>query len=237
MLIQAIESQPRIYNSPNRIVRAYRTLKVVVSNRFSHIEVADQPSFDTQGAKFFNEIVPTANTYLEYGSGGSTLLAHHYVKTLVSVESDRHFLKAVARKLAVRKLGAYTTLIHANIGFTKEWGKPVFIKPSARRLRRWTEYAQAPWRYFRSRGIQPEIILVDGRFRVACVLESLLALRDSSTCRILVDDYASRPEYRAVEAVANLVDMKGRMAVFQKRPNMNRDRCQALLNRFYADFR
>src|SRR5215217_639182 len=236
MLMQIIHPQPRADSPPNRIVQAYRTTKIAVSKRVSPIEVPDQPHFDTPGTEFFNEIIPQATNYLEYGSGGSTLLAHQYVKTLVSVETDRRFLKAVARKLSRQKMGAETTLIHVNIGLTEHWGQPVFTKPTARRLRRWQKYAQAPWRYFRSRGIEPNIVLVDGRFRAACALESLLALSDASACRILIDDYVTRPEYRAVEEVADLV-MKGRMAVFEQRRDMDRDRCKALLEHFYADFR
>jgi hypothetical protein len=219
------------------IVRAYRTTRVVVAKRVHKIEVPDEPCFDPRSLDYFRQLVSGAQNYLEYGSGGSTLMAHRYVRNLVSVESDRRFLRAVQRRLERQEPAAETTLIHVNIGITEHWGKPVFTKPTSRRLRRWRDYARAPWNFFRSHSLEPDLILIDGRFRVACALESLLNLSPENPCRILVDDYASRPEYQAVEQVADLVEMKGRMAVFAKRPDMDRERCKILVERHYADFR
>jgi len=233
-----IHPQSSAHESPNnKIVRAYRTTKVIVSQRVARIEVPDEPHFDAESTEYFKALMTQTRSYLEYGSGGSTLLAHQHVKNLVSVESDRRFLNAVKRKLSRQKLGADTVLIHVNIGLTEQWGKPVFTKPTARRLNRWRKYAQAPWSYFHRHAIEPDVILIDGRFRAACALESLLALSDESASKILIDDYITRQEYRAVEEVADLTDMKGRMAVFKKRPGMDRDRCKELLERFYTDFR
>jgi hypothetical protein len=222
---------------PSALIRAFRTTKVVVAKRVARIEVPDQPHFDRESTEFFNEAIRQATNYLEYGSGGSTLLAHQHVKNLVSVESDHRFLRAVQRKLSQQGPGAETTLLPVNIGITEHWGKPVFTKPTARRLQRWRKYAQAPWPFFRRNHLEPDLILIDGRFRAACALESLLALSYGSRCRILMDDYVTRHEYRAVEEVADLVEMKGRMAVFHSRPHLDRARCQQLLERAYTDFR
>lgn len=219
------------------ISRAWDTTKVVVAKRVKSFEVPESPFFDAESTRFFADVISGTDHYLEYGSGGSTLLAHQYAQNLVSVESDRRFLKAVQRKLSQQPLGADTVLIHVNIGLTEHWGKPVFTKPTPRRLHRWQKYAQSPWAYFRRRAIEPDLILVDGRFRVACALESLLNLSAENPCRILMDDYASRDHYKVVEEVADLIDMKGRMAVFQRKTNMDRDRCKILVDRHYSDFR
>jgi hypothetical protein len=214
----------------------YRT-KVVISKRLRHVDVPSAPHFDDESTAYFNDVITSAHHYLEYGSGGSTVLAHQHVACLVSVESDRHFLKAVQRKLEKQRSGAETILIPVNIGFTEDWGRPVFTKPTPSRVDRWRSYPKAPWAFFQRRRTEPDVVLVDGRFRVACVLESLMNLEDNSPCLILVDDYAGRPHYTPVEEVAELVDMKGRMAVLRKRANMDRDLCRTLLTRHYADFR
>jgi hypothetical protein len=90
---------------------------------------------------------------------------------------------------------------------------------------------------FRRWGRTPDVILVDGRFRVACVLESLLNLGDQDACTILLDDYVGRAHYRAVEAFVTVVELKGRMAVLRKRPRMDAERCRDVLQGFYADYR
>jgi hypothetical protein len=221
----------------NQITRAWGTTKVVVAKRVKRFEVPEAPFFDEQSTEFFKGVIAETRNYLEYGSGGSSLLAHRSVQNLVSVESDRRFLRAVQRKLALQPLGAETVLIHVNIGLTEDWGKPVFTKATQRRLRRWKKYAQAPWAHCRNRNLEPDLILVDGRFRVACALESLLNLRAGNPCRILIDDYISRPHYNVIEEVADLIEMQGRMAVFQQTRNMDRERCKILVERHYSDYR
>ncbi len=220
-----------------RLVHAYRTTRLVVSHRVRKVEVLCSPYFDAPAARLFERLVASARNYLEYGSGGSTVLAHRHVACLVSVDSDRHFLRTVRRTLRQQPAGADTILIPVNIGFTEEWGRPVFTKATARRIRRWVEYTKAPWHFFRRRRIEPDLILVDGRFRVACVLQSLLQLSEGSRCDILLDDYSSRAQYAAVEEMADLLEMQGGMARLRVKPGMDRDRCEALLPEFYTDYR
>jgi len=158
------------------------------------------------------------------------------VTNLVSVDSDASFLADVRKKLSQADRRAMSKLIHVNIGLTVDWGMPVFRKPTRRRVRRWEEYAKAPWRYFRTIGQQPDLILVDGRFRVACVLESLLSLSPLSETKILLDDYVGRPEYSVVEQFAD-VQLVGRMAVMQPRRLVDRIHVRRLVKQYCGDFR
>jgi hypothetical protein len=219
-----------------------RTAKSVVACRRRRYDISPEPYFDDPGTAYFREQLEHTGNYLEYGSGGSTLFASRRVKLLVSVESDAHYLAAVRRKLAAegtprerrKSGGAVTKLIYANIGFTVEWGKPAFARPTPRRVHRWADYPTAPWRYFRSIGQQPQLILVDGRFRVACVIESLIQLSPSSEATILIDDYITRPHYHVVERLAD-VEMVGRMAVLHPRPSWDRSEGRQLLVQYRTD--
>jgi hypothetical protein len=101
-------------------------------------------------------------------------------------------------------------------------------------VRRWEQYAKAPWRYFRIIGQQPDLVLVDGRFRVACVLESLLSLSPSSETQILLDDYIDRPHYTVVEQYAD-VELVGRMAVLRPRRLVDRIGVRRLVRQYCAD--
>jgi hypothetical protein len=210
--------------APRRFLEAYRTAKVVIGNRMRHFDVPAEPHFDEHGTR----------NYLEYGSGGSTVLANRTVTNLVSVDTDASFLADVRRKLSESDRRAMAKLIHVNIGFTVDWGFPVFNKPTRRRVRRWEEYAKAPWRYFRTIGQQPDLILVDGRFRVACVLESLLCLSPLSETKILLDDYVGRPEYNVVEQYADM-ELVGRMAVLRPRRLVDRISVRRLVREYCTD--
>jgi hypothetical protein len=221
--------------APRKFVDAYRTAKVVISHRVRHFDVPSEPHFDEESTVYFRKQLESARNYLEYGSGGSTILANSLVNTLVSVDSDPSFIADVRRKLAEeggRK--AMAKLIYVNIGLTEDWGMPVFTKPTRRRVRRWEDYPTAPWRFYRSIAQQPDLILVDGRFRVACVLESLLSLSPLCNTKILLDDYDGRPHYQVVERFADL-EMVGRMAVLRPRRLVDRIQVRRLVKQYCAD--
>jgi hypothetical protein len=220
--------------APRIFVDAYRTAKIVIGNRVRHFDVPTEPHFDQESTVYFRDQLAKARNYLEYGSGGSTILANQLVINLVSVDSDGSFLADVRRKLAEHDRRAMIKLIHVNIGLTQDWGMPVFTRPTRRRLRRWDEYSKAPWRYFRTIGQQPDLILVDGRFRVACVLESLLSLSPLSETQILLDDYVGRSHYDVVEQFAD-IELAGRMAILRPRKLLDRIQVRRLVRQYSAD--
>jgi hypothetical protein len=220
--------------APRRFVDAYRTAKIVIGNRVRHFDVPTEPNFDPEITAYFREQLAKARNYMEYGSGGSTVLANKMVTNLVSVDSDANLLGDVQRKLQENDQRAMTKLIHVNIGLTEHWGMPVFTRPTRRRLRRWEGYAKAPWRYFRTISQQPDLILVDGRFRVACVLESLLSLSPLSQTQILLDDYVDRPWYDVVEQFADR-ELVGRMAILRPRRLLDRIQVRRLARQYCAD--
>jgi hypothetical protein len=193
-------------------------------------KVDPEPTFQPEGLAFFKSIIPNTSVYLEYGSGGSTIFAARYVSTLVSVESDAVFKNAVQKKLPVTKAEVY--LLSPYIGVTAEWGTPVFGRPTKSRIERWKRYPRAPWPILGTN--VPDTILVDGRMRVACALESLLRV-GTQTC-LVVDDYAGR-NYRAIEKFAGLISMHGVMAEFRKKLDFDEARCRTALEHAYSDLR
>jgi hypothetical protein len=238
--IQARRAVPTpIKDRVNSLRYALHVARFIAAKKIKGFTIDDSPHFCDQGKAAFVDAIQNTETYLEYGSGGSTVFAHGYVTNLISVDSDRDVLKAVEGRLSrrVSSTAKRTALLHANIGLTKEWGYPVFTKRNATRAARWVAYAQAPWAYLHQHKLQPDMILIDGRFRVACVLESLINLQHESRCRIFVDDYLSRPEYSVVERFAELVDMKGRMAALRKRTNLDPQECRLALEQYILDCR
>ena len=203
-----------------------------------HPTVSHEPHFDWHGKELFERHICTATVYLEYGSGGSTFWAHNKVRVLVTVDSDRTFLGAIKRKLErTESPRAEARFIYANIGFVKEWGEPIFVRPTPRRVAKWKQYVVAPWTDLQARGLKPDLILVDGRFRVACVLQSLLKLRGQTNCRILVDDYPERAHYHAMEEFATVCEIHGRMALVKAKPWFCVESCEKKLAEFQKDWR
>jgi hypothetical protein len=214
----------------------YKMVKFLITRQFYGFRIPDEPLLLPKASAWFKNALQTTTHYLEYGSGGSTVTAARHVHRVVSVENDKVFFDHVEKALATAGVADRCKLIHIDIGATVRWGDPLWPWPSKARLECWKNYPIAPWRYLRQAGIEPDLILVDGRFRVACVLTSLLNLKNQA-CTILLDDYAGRPEYRAVEPFADVVQTVDRMAVLRKKPDMDTDRCAAVLERHYARWR
>lgn len=223
-----------------RLARAILPNKIhfIIRSRVKDAHVSDQPHFDEEGAKYFSERISKSRVYLEYGSGGSTIVAYKNTKRMFTVESDAAFLGAVKKRLkSIAEPHSQADLIFVNIGLTEEWGIPIFKRPTKRRLARWGRYVTAPWDELRTCGIEPDTILVDGRFRVACVLQSLLHLGSRSNCLILIDDYLDRPEYRAVEQFTDIHAVYGRMVAVMKKEKFDAEGCRQRLVEYQGDWR
>ncbi len=178
------------------------------------IRVPELPHMEPAGLSYFENELSRCTFYLEYGSGGSTVMAAKLGKEFISVENSRLYGNAVRRKVGPASKG---TLIYADTGLTGDWGIPVFKRLSKRRAARWRSYAQAPWDLILGGSRRPDLVLVDGRFRVASALTCVKYLA-GTPAKILVDDYTDRPHYREIEMFADLKETRGRIAVFMPKP-------------------
>lgn len=153
-----------------------------------------------------------AQTILEYGSGGSTVLgAEMPGKRLFSVESDKGWIAMMEGWFAANPPAADVLVLHhGDIGPTKAWGTP---KDDAQ-FRRWPSYPISVWD--RPDFVHPDVVLIDGRFRAACFLTTLFRITRPVT--VLWDDYIERKGYHVMESFAPLVRTHGRMAEFHLAP-------------------
>lgn len=152
-----------------------------------------------------------AAVILEYGSGGSTVLAGEMAgKVVFSVESDRGWLQRLESWFAAHPPVARLHLHHGDIGPTVEWGKP----RDDSRFRRWPAYPLSVWD--RDDFVPPDVVLIDGRFRAACLMT--VALRTRRPVVALFDDYRARQFYHGVEEVVGPPTLVGRMARFDLQP-------------------
>jgi len=205
-----------------------------IKKRFSGFEVGDSPHLDPDAAVLFAKILSDSRRYLEFGAGGSTVLAARTKKIGMCIEGDRFFLRDVKRKIA--GVPHQMTLVHANIGETSKWGYPWFRETSPRRQKRWRCYVEIPFLELDEDFY--DFILVDGRFRVACVLKTLRegALRRASF-KVLIDDYRGREYYRVIEDFAD-VKMIGRSALIDVvEGKVKQVPDEATIERFVGDVR
>lgn len=155
----------------------------------------------------FYKYLDAASTYLEYGSGGSTVQAslRPGIRTIVSVESDAEWYAKVKALLPTS-----TRFLHCPMGtLPHTWGYPG--KDST--PDQWAHYIRVVHTMD-----PPDFVLIDGRFRVACCLTCYDAIDDA--CRIAFDDFMDRPQYHVVLGFYEIVEKTAdrSMVILKKKP-------------------
>ncbi|MEZ5797141.1 MAG: hypothetical protein R3D63_06470 [Paracoccaceae bacterium] len=162
----------------------------------------------------------TAGTVLEYGSGGSTVMAAEAGAEVWAVESDPDWAAMMQAFLAETPTPGRAHIAHIDIGPTRDWGHP----RDESRIRHWPDYALKIWETAGFR--HPDVVLVDGRFRLGCFLT--VAYRITRPVTLFFDDYTGRPAYHRAERLQPPTGVTGRMARFDLPPHtLTPDRVRA----------
>ncbi|MBV8978153.1 MAG: hypothetical protein JOZ13_12325 [Alphaproteobacteria bacterium] len=171
--------------------------------------------------RFALELAKT-RAYFELGMGGSTLMAARSgVGQIVSVDSDNTWIEAVRahKEIAPRCADGSMSLLYADIGPVADWGRPA----DRSAIRQWSRYISAGWAEWARRECLPDLVLVDGRFRIACCLSVALAtahLPSAALPRILLHDVdEKRAHYREALECLEQIDQVETMLIMK--PNRN----------------
>ncbi len=214
----------------------WRFVRFRISGAGHNLTISDKPAFDPEFETLFTTEIAKANSYLEFGSGASTLLAARAGVQTVSVESDSHFAEAMQKVLGSL---APVEIIVCDIGLTEEWGYPVFTRPTSKRLENWKKYANSPFSKIAKATSFPDMVLIDGRFRIACALATALnAKKVEAATTIYIDDYRDREHYHVVENYLGAPIMIGRAAQFLiGEGKFKQPISEATVHLYTADFR
>lgn len=171
--------------------------------------VAAKPHMDDEGFQCFREKIAGVQCYLEYGCGGSTVYAAKVanVPSIIAVDTNREWVDRVTASIQGSE-GRFF-IEHCDLGPTGDWGVP---KSDEKRKFFW-RYVVTPWNTAKQNSLTPELVLIDGRFRIASFLFSLLSAPEGTT--ILFNDYFDRPHYAVAEEFCRVDQRRGRMAVFK----------------------
>lgn len=207
-----------------------------LTRRLMKPQIGQTAGLDDAGLRLFTELLDGATALVEYGGGGSTLQAALAGKTVFSVESDDRFARQLQDRVSDQPAAH---VAHGDIGRTGWWGVPLDQKPTPRNVDRWRAYVETPWRAAEAAGVQPDLVLVDGRFRVAAAAWSWLQMRLAGReGTILVDDYVGRPHYEALEAVLGLQAPTGcRVGVIAVKADRDPETVRQLFAAYLTDCR
>jgi hypothetical protein len=151
-----------------------------------------------------------SQNFLEFGSGASTLMGlRNESLSIVSIDSCQEYLDYLRDEIKILELPLEKVFfLFVDIGPTGLWGRP--IDNSSRD--KFPDYSRLPFEVLKSRNFTPDLILIDGRFRVATFLNTVIHCPNST---IVFDDYYDRPQYFEVESILKPSDKCGRIAIFQ----------------------
>lgn len=148
-----------------------------------------------------------SSVVLVYGNCGAGLLAAELGRKVTCVESDRD---RAERLTACFEPYPDARVMHVDIGPMNEAGMPARPRLHGRFHRYPLSVWDAPWLG------DPDLVLIDGRFRTACLVAVMLRARRPTT--VLFHDYADRPDYQRVEPFARKEETVARLARFTVTP-------------------
>jgi hypothetical protein len=173
--------------------------------------------------ELFKKYICGAKIYLEFGSGGSTIAAlTNSGRKVYSVESDKGWIEKMKQKYEIilkSELSGQLHLIHADIGKTGKWGTPVITAKGDNR-ERFLNYSQKPFEQYAEIRLA-DAVLIDGRFRAACCLKTLLETSENTV--IIIHDFWNRPYYHIVKKYIQILDGVDSLMVCKRKEAVSED--------------
>lgn len=189
----------------------------------SSIKKRINPNFLFEGDdSLLKELLLTSKVYGEYGCGKSTLWAYNNTKSkIISVETNGEWASKISSKM--KDIDRYI-LNRIDCGEVGKWGIPI----DDSKKENFIKYCENIWK----QDYTPDLVLIDGRFRVCCFLVSLKYADENVS--IIFDDYNNRPYYHIVEEFVNPIQSCGRQALFQvpSKNSIDFTYLDSLINRF-----
>lgn len=200
-------------------------------------DAVDRPHLLENECDLMHQEMSAAASYLEFGAGGSTVFATQIgIPRIVSVDSDPAWIGKIGAQIDSAR-NSQVDLLLCDLGRTGEWGMPL----DRDRMTDWPDYFVRPWEKFLSRKEIPDLIYVDGRFRVACALYSMLVSHLSKHApadkrpRIMIHDFSDRSHYRIVLDFASVVASANTLIVLKQNADISPHRLVCELLSFQFD--
>lgn len=141
--------------------------------------------------QLYDQMLSKGSVYFEFGLGGSTLFAskHSNLNHITAVDSSRAWIIKVQSEgpIAAGIQDGRIQIKYADIGPVGGWGYPITRNAVKERAYSKTIIGASP---------VPDVVLVDGRYRVACALRTVLEAVDNGwpNLILMIHDY-ERHEY------------------------------------------
>lgn len=172
-----------------------------------------QPHLGRRDKQLFYQYLDKCNVYFEYGSGGSTYQAaiRNNIKKIYSVESDHEWHRKLQDNIPNKNHIKF--LYNEMNTLPNTWGYP---GPNSSH-EQWINYSDQITKLTSSEKNEIDLVMIDGRFRVACCLKCFDVVDDN--CIIIFDDFLNRKQYHKVLDYYDIIDktIDNQMVVLKKK--------------------
>lgn len=174
----------------------------------------------------FRQALEEAECYLEFGAGGSTKAAvqEPKLRKIMAVESDPVFLEKELRSdsdIRTAETAGRLEFVLQDIGPMDEWG----TLRDRSRAHTWPDYVLSPFASNEAESF--DLVLVDGRFRIACCLAVGLRLPNAN---LWVHDYNTRPNYWILEDLFQVAESVDSLVRLERAKDFDAARAQSWLD-------
>ena len=173
------------------------------------------PFLSVNDKTMFYNYLDKAKVYFEYGSGGSTYQANkrNNIVRIYSVESDIEWLNRLNQQIKISKINFLFNQMDTR---PNNGGNP---GPNSNK-NQWINYSDQILNLTTEEQLKIDLIMIDGRFRVACCLKCFDVI--DPNCIILFDDFLNRKQYHIVLDFYDVVEKTkdNRMVVLKKKPTI-----------------
>ena len=158
-----------------------------------------EPHLSKNDKNIFYKYLDNTNVYFEYGSGGSTYQAsiRKNIKTIYSVESTIGWQKKLNQIIKNTNINYIYNEMDTK---PDTWGQPGKNATDIQKI----NYSNQITKLSKEEQDSIDLVLIDGRFRVACCLKCYDIIKDN--CMIAFDDFCIRQQYHIVLKYFDIIE-------------------------------
>ncbi len=162
---------------------------------------------------FFSLILTKCKKYLEFGVGGSTLLAYttENIKKIISVDSDINWINEIKKFKNIKNDDNQKLIFeYIDIGEVTNFGYPKI------KTEKIFNYSNKVFKKYKN---DYDLVFIDGRFRVACTLQVILNCKKD--IKILIHDFNGRPFYHILYKYLDVIYSINNLVLFSIKERIN----------------
>lgn len=171
----------------------------------------EQNGWTNQAFEFLSTTLAQSEIVLVYGCDIAPMVCNNaFVKKVYGVDARKPVCDTVYDAINDNEK---FRLMYANIGELNQHNQPI----NADQFKQYHQYMVFPWALADKYDALPNLIIIDGHFKVASFLYSLICAPEGS--RIIFNDYFDHPEYEMIRNYCPLESRQGAAAEFIVKKN------------------